>query len=123
MERLGEEWFRVSTGDEKIVGQTFDARRLLLATGLRDLTPDCPGFREFYGGSVFHCPDCDGFEVTGQRVAVLGNGRRTVGFTLNLLTWTDRLTPRSRLAVVAAAEGAMAAVHIHKSLVPESRRV
>jgi thioredoxin reductase len=33
------------------------------------------------------------------------------------------LTPRSQLAVVAAAEGAMAAVHIHKSLVPESRRV
>ena len=226
--RLGDEHFRVSTGDEKIVGQTFDSRRLLLATGLRDLTPDCPGFREFYGSSVFHCPDCDGFEVTGKRVAVLGNGKKTVGFTLGLLTWTDRLTlitggkrgdmtnehaaklaafdipvinrsivklegdaeekrlerarlddggavgcdalffnlgtepasvfheslgcrleddgglvwvdgdhqtsvpgvyaagdltPRSQLAVVAAAEGAMAAIHINKSLTPESRRV
>lgn len=226
-ERVGEERFRVWRQGGEVAAESFDARRLLLATGLRDLTPDCPGFREFYGRSVFHCPDCDGFEVTGERVAVLGRGRSTVGFTLGLLTWTDRLTlissgepglsdeerdklsrfdipvttrvvaslegdveagrlervcfedgstlecdalffnlgtepasslhrmldcaldeesglvrvddehqtsvpglyaagdltPRSQLAVVAAAEGAMAAIHIHKSLVPEDRRV
>ncbi|HEY1402676.1 MAG TPA: NAD(P)/FAD-dependent oxidoreductase [Pyrinomonadaceae bacterium] len=92
VERIGEECFRVMTGDDKIVGQSFDARRLLLATGLRDFTPDCPGFREFYGVSVHHCPDCDGFEVTGKRVAVLGGGKNTVGFTLGMLTWTDKLT-------------------------------
>jgi thioredoxin reductase len=33
------------------------------------------------------------------------------------------LTPKSQLAVVAAAEGAMAAIHIHKSLIPESQKV
>jgi thioredoxin reductase len=195
---------------------------------LRDLMPDCAGFREFYGVSVHHCPDCDGFETTGKRVAVLGRGKNAVGFTLGLLTWTDKLTlitngdegdmtdehraklaefnipitnqriaklegdaetkqiehvrfedgeslacdalffnlgtepasnlhemlgcrldeesgllwvdedqqtsvpgvyaagdisPKSQLAVVAAAEGAMAAIHIHKSLIPESQKV
>jgi thioredoxin reductase len=64
----------------------------LLATGLRDLMPDCLGFRDFYGATVHHCPDCDGYEVTGKRVAVLGCGPETVGFTLNLLTWTGQLT-------------------------------
>jgi thioredoxin reductase len=229
VEKIGEERFRVTTGDEETdAGKIFETRRLLLATGLRDLTPDCPGFRDFYGVSVFHCPDCDGFEVTGKRVAVLGSGRDTVGFTLNLLTWTDKLmlitdgrgseltnehraklaefnipvtdqriawlegeaethklsrvrftddaalecdalffnlgtipasnlhemlgcrldeecgliwvddgqqtsvagvyaagdiTPRSQLAVVAAAEGAMAAIHIHKSLIPANQRM
>jgi thioredoxin reductase len=226
-ERIADGHFRVSTGNEKTAAQSFDTRRLLLATGLRDLTPDCPGFHEFYGSSVFHCPDCDGFEVTGKRVAVLGHGKRAALFALNLLTWTgaltlitngdegdlgdehrarlrqldiavtnerianlegdpDRrqiervrfedgsalecdalfftlgtepasslhtslgcrldeecglvwvdgnqqtsipgvyaagdLTPNSQLAVVAAAEGAMAAIHVHKSLVPEERR-
>ena len=29
------------------------------------------------------------------------------------------VTPHSQLAVVAAAEGAMAAIHIHRSLIPE----
>lgn len=91
-EKIGDEHFRVTTGDDESVAETFETRRLILATGLRDLTPDCPGFRDFYGASVFHCPDCDGFEVAGKRVAVLGSGRETVGFTLNLLTWTDKLT-------------------------------
>lgn len=227
-EKIGEDHLRVTTGDGGAGEQIFEARRLLLATGLRDFTPDCPGFRDFYGASVFHCPDCDGFEVTGKRVAVLGSGRETVGFTLNLLTWTDKLTlitdghgaelteehraklaqfnipitdqritrlegeiethslericfddddslecdalffnlgtmpasdlhemlhcrldeecglvwvddeqqtsvagvyaagditPRSQLAVVAAAEGAMAAIHIHKSLIPANQRM
>lgn len=228
VEKIDEERFRITTGEDGNAQRTFDARRLLLATGLKDLMPDCAGFRDFYGATVFHCPDCDGFEVAGKRVAVLGTGRATVGFTLYLLTWTDQLTlitngrgdeveaehleklarfkikvtdqsisrlegdakacklervvlenneaieadalffnlgteaasglhemlgckldaecglvwvdddqqtsvkgvyaagdltPRSQLAVVAAAEGAMAAIHIHKSLIPEDRQV
>jgi len=91
-EQLGDEHFRVSTGGGANVQQVFEARRILLATGLRDLTPDCPGFRDFYGKSVFHCPDCDGFEVTGKRVAALGSGEKIVKFVLNLLTWTRDLT-------------------------------
>lgn len=228
VERLADDRFRVTAGADSSPVKTFESRRLLLATGMRDLMPDCPGFRAFYGATVHHCPDCDGFEVTGKRVAVLGRGRETVGFTLNLLTWTNQLTlitngdpgdmtdehrsrlahfnipitdrsiaelegdkeacrlervrftdgstldcdalffnlgtelasdfheqlgckldrecglievdderqtsvrgvyaagdstPRSQLAVVAAAEGAMAAIHIHKSLLPDERRI
>jgi thioredoxin reductase len=33
------------------------------------------------------------------------------------------ITPHSQLAVVAAAEGAMAAIHINKSLIPQERRI
>ena len=32
------------------------------------------------------------------------------------------ITPNSQLAVVAAAEGAMAAIHIHDSLIPSERK-
>jgi thioredoxin reductase len=87
VEAVSSEHFRVFVGE-----RVFDARRLLLATGLRDLTPDCPGFREFYGSSVFHCPDCDGYEVRDKRVAVLAHGDNAVGFTENLLTWTRKIT-------------------------------
>ena len=89
VEKVSPERFRVSTGTEQPI---FEARRLLLATGLRDLTPDCPGFREFYGSSVFHCPDCDGYEVKDKRVAVLVRDNNSVAFTANLLTWTSQLT-------------------------------
>jgi len=89
VEKVSPEHFRVFAGDGERV---FEARRLLLATGLRDLTPDCPGFREFYGWSVFHCPDCDGYEVRDKRVAVLAYDKNAVGFTANLLTWTRNIT-------------------------------
>jgi thioredoxin reductase len=92
VEKVSAECFRVFAGAEGADAKVFKAQRLLLATGLRDLTPDCPGFREFYGSSVFHCPDCDGYEVRDKRVAVLVNGDNAAGFTTNLLTWTRDIT-------------------------------
>jgi thioredoxin reductase len=92
VEEVSPERFRVSAASERSEARVFEARRLLLATGLRDLTPDCPGFREFYGSSVHHCPDCDGYEVKDKRVAVLVRGNNPVAFTTNLMTWTSRLT-------------------------------
>jgi thioredoxin reductase len=92
VERVSSERFRVIADAEGSEPRVFEARRLLLATGLRDLTPDCPGFREFYGSSVFHCPDCDGYEVKDKRVAVLAHGKNASAFTESLLTWTSKLT-------------------------------
>jgi thioredoxin reductase len=103
------EGFQISVGDEGGAQEIFEARRLLLATGLRDFTPDCEGFRDFYGSTVFHCPDCDAFEVSGKRVVVLGHGKKTAGFTLDLMTWTDRLT-----LVTNGVEGDMTDEHKEK---------
>ncbi len=89
LEQISNKHFRIYTENRQ---RNFDARCVLLATGLRDVTPDCPGFRDFYGVSVHHCPDCDGYESIDKRIAVLGSGTKTVGFALGLLTWTDKIT-------------------------------
>lgn len=59
------------------------ARALILATGIADLLPDIPGFRELWGRGVYHCPYCHGWEIRDQRVAVYGNG--PMGFHLAVL--------------------------------------
>ena len=73
-------------------GRSFAARRLLFATGLRDIIPEIPGLTDFYGTSIWHCPDCDGPSATGRRVGVIGWGRQIAAFCMEMLTWTDQLT-------------------------------
>ena len=72
-------------------GETVQARKLLLATGVVDNLPDIPGFRELYGRSVFHCPYCDGWELCDQPLAIYGRGARGVGLALELTAWSRDL--------------------------------
>lgn len=55
-------------------GNQHQARRLLLATGVRDELPAIPGLRERWGKSVLHCPYCDGYELGGGKLGVLASG-------------------------------------------------
>lgn len=73
-------------------GRHVGARRVVFATGLRDIIPEIPGLQEFYGTSIWHCPDCDGPTVQDLRVGVIGWGRSIVAFCMEMLTWTDRMT-------------------------------
>lgn len=52
-------------------GTAISARRVLLATGVRDVFPDIPGLAERFGTSIFHCPYCDGWEVRDRRLATI----------------------------------------------------
>ncbi|QHC67655.1 FAD-dependent oxidoreductase [Rathayibacter sp. VKM Ac-2759] len=54
-------------------GTVLRARRLLLATGVRDHLPAVPGLAERWGRDVLHCPYCHGYEVRGKRIGVLGS--------------------------------------------------
>ena len=72
-------------------GAEHAARKLLIATGVVDNLPEIPGFREFYGVSVFHCPYCDGWEVRDQPLAIYGRGERGLGLSLELTAWSRDL--------------------------------
>jgi thioredoxin reductase (NADPH) len=66
--------FRVSLDD----GREVAARRLLVATGLRDELPDLPGITERWGRDVLHCPYCHGWEVRDQAIGILATGPMAV---------------------------------------------
>jgi thioredoxin reductase len=69
-------------------GASLGARRLLLATGLRDELPDVPGVRERWGRDVLHCPYCHGHEVRDQPVAVLGGSPEAVQHAQLVRQWS-----------------------------------
>ncbi len=74
-------------------GTTIRAERVLIATGGVDREPDLPGMRDAVRrGLVRHCPVCDAYEVTGQRVALIGYGKCRVREALMLRAYTDDLT-------------------------------
>ncbi|TDS82706.1 NAD(P)/FAD-dependent oxidoreductase [Comamonas sp. JUb58] len=55
----------------QVGGQLLVARRLVLATGVRDELPAVPGLAERWAHSVFHCPYCHGYEVGGGAIGVI----------------------------------------------------
>lgn len=86
---------RVPEGGFEIALATGEHERgavLLLATGRQDLMPETPGFAEFYGRGVYHCPYCDGWENRDRRVLVYGRDKSAAFLALALRTWTRDLT-------------------------------
>ncbi|MFD2602057.1 NAD(P)/FAD-dependent oxidoreductase [Flavobacterium suzhouense] len=73
-------------------GKTFSTKKLLLATGVKDIMPDIDGFAECWGISVIHCPYCHGYEVKGEKTALMANGPIAEHFLPLLLQWTKDLT-------------------------------
>jgi thioredoxin reductase len=71
---------------------TFQASRLMLATGLRDELPPVPGFAECWGKSVIHCPFCHGYEVADQPTGIWNNGDEVGHQVKMLLNWSRELT-------------------------------
>ena len=72
-------------------GHELRARRLLVATGLRDVLPDIPGLAQHWGRSVVHCPYCHGWEVRDRPIGVLGVGPASVHQALLFRQLTDDL--------------------------------
>jgi len=96
-------------------GDRFSARRLLVATGLRDELPDVPGLRDRWVRDVLHCPYCHGWEVRDQPLGVIWNDPETARYAqivrqcthdVVLFAPTDTLTPTTqRGQLVARAIG------------------
>src|ERR1700691_5976592 len=76
----------------RIGGRAVTARRLLVATGVRDELPQVPGLAERWGIDVLHCPYCHGWEVRGQRIGVLATGPTAVHQVLMFRQLSDRVS-------------------------------
>lgn len=56
---------------ELVDGRTLEARRAVVATGIRDELPPIPGLAKHWGRGLVHCPFCHGYEVRDQPIGVI----------------------------------------------------
>jgi thioredoxin reductase len=63
-------------------------RKLLIATGVRDILPPLDRVEEFFGKSVFQCPYCDGWEMRDTPTAVYGKRKRGFELARAMTAWS-----------------------------------
>ncbi|MEQ8147896.1 NAD(P)/FAD-dependent oxidoreductase [Streptomyces sp. OP7] len=73
-------------------GRSVRARRLIVATGLKDEMPDVPGVAERFGRDVLHCPFCHGWEVRDEPFGVLASSAMSVHQALMVSRWSKDTT-------------------------------
>jgi len=73
-------------------GNEHFAKKLLIATGLKDNIPSLAGIKPLYGKSVFHCPYCDGWEVKDKKIGVYAKNRNSYELALSLKTWSKNIS-------------------------------
>jgi thioredoxin reductase len=79
--------FLVTTTGPRGAGEvTLKARKIVLATGLRDILPLTPGVRENWGQGIFWCPWCDGHEHADQPLGLLGSLDNVPGAVREMVT-------------------------------------
>jgi thioredoxin reductase len=64
-------------------------RALIFAHGLSYDPPYIPGLEPLWGHSVFHCPFCDGWEVSGRPIALHAREEGAARLALLLRGWSD----------------------------------
>lgn len=74
------------------MGQEFTAKKLIFATGIRDIFPDIKGFSDSWGITAIHCPYCHGYELRGQKTGIMANGDRAFHLASLVNNLTDDLS-------------------------------
>lgn len=72
-------------------GTVFQAKTIILATGLKEILPAIDGIHEYYGKSLFSCPYCDGWEHRDMPLVVISEGQHTLFMAKTIRNWSRDL--------------------------------
>ncbi|MES2484470.1 MAG: NAD(P)/FAD-dependent oxidoreductase [Bacteroidota bacterium] len=63
-------------------GKTYTSKKLIFATGVKDILPEIDGMADCWAKSVVHCPYCHGYELRNQKTVILGNGDVAIHYAM-----------------------------------------
>lgn len=69
----------------------YYGKTIILATGVKDLLPDFPCRKDYFGKSLYWCLTCDGFKTQGKRVAVVGRTDDAAITAMQFINLTDQV--------------------------------
>lgn len=72
-------------------GPRVQARKIILATGVKEVFPKIEGFDPLYGKSLFNCPYCDGWELRDQPLVAVSEYPTLFHTAKLLLNWSKDL--------------------------------
>ncbi|KAG7150204.1 thioredoxin reductase like protein [Verticillium longisporum] len=78
--------FEVLTDDPTGASKTYRARKIVLATGMRDILPATPGIKEAWGKGIYWCPWCDGHEYADQPLGLFAPLADVPGLVREMIT-------------------------------------
>ncbi|WGD97789.1 NAD(P)/FAD-dependent oxidoreductase [Bacillus safensis] len=102
-----EEFFTLLTHE----GDAFEAKKIILATGLQDILPEIEGIHDVYGKTLFSCPFCDGWELKDKALALIAENQRTLHMAKLLSNWTKDLIVFTNGHVLAEEDKALLTAH------------
>jgi len=102
------ETFVVRTTDE-----TYRARSVILATGVTDRWPEFPGYEDYIGRSLHWCLVCDGYEMRGKRVLVVGSDDHAAEMAAQLTRFAARVALLTNADQPAFSEATRASLLRH----------
>ncbi|MEK5465355.1 NAD(P)/FAD-dependent oxidoreductase [Paenibacillus sp. FSL R7-0210] len=86
VKKVGSEFWILDDSSESI-----RARKVILATGLREIFQEIDGFKELYGKSLFNCPYCDGWELRDQPLVIVAEPAAIMHVAKLMYTWSKDL--------------------------------
>ncbi|MCY7674836.1 NAD(P)/FAD-dependent oxidoreductase [Bacillus safensis] len=92
-------------------GDAFEAKKIILATGLQDILPEIEGIHDVYGKTLFSCPFCDGWELKDKALALIAENQRTLHMAKLLSNWTKDLIVFTNGHVLAEEDKALLTAH------------
>ncbi|KGX86612.1 NAD(P)/FAD-dependent oxidoreductase [Pontibacillus litoralis] len=82
--KRGDDCFQTTT----LSNQTYESKKVIVATGMKDQLPTIPGLEHVYGKSVFPCPYCDGWEHREKPLALFTTGNQALFYTKLIYNWS-----------------------------------
>lgn len=73
-------------------GDKLFAKKLIFATGIKDLLPEIKGFSACWGICVIHCPYCHGYEFKGKKTAIMIDNEKAFHIAQLVNNLTDNIT-------------------------------